>query len=247
MNSANTVKSCVVLYSGGMDSTVVLHHALANYDKVYALAIDYGQRNIKELSKAEDYITNYILKSSYAEKLKYSRMPLPVRMLNFNSALTNDEVAVPKMREVIGDPQNNAYVPNRNMIFLSLAVGMAESVGAYHVLYGAAKADDTSGFWDCTQDFRELFNKILSYNRRNQIEILTPLIDKTKKEIIEYGIKLGVEFALTRTCYTEYDNSCGECPSCSARLAGFIQAKIIDPLKYSKDIPWQNYNCQPIY
>ena len=70
MSSSINSNSCVVLYSGGMDSTVVLHHALANYDKVYALAFDYGQRNIRELANAEDYITNYIFKSSYAEKLK---------------------------------------------------------------------------------------------------------------------------------------------------------------------------------
>lgn len=247
MSSSINSNSCVVLYSGGMDSTVVLHHALTNYDKVYALAIDYGQRNIRELSGAEDYITNYILKSSFAEKLKYSRLPLPVRLLSFSSALTNDEIEVPKMREVIGDPQNNAYVPNRNMIFLSLAVGMAESVGANHVLYGAAKADDTSGFWDCTPDFRNYLNTILSLNRRNLIEIKTPLIDKTKKQIIEYGIELGVEFGWTRTCYTEHEASCGECPSCSARIAGFMQLKKIDPLKYTRDIPWQTYNCEPLY
>ena len=247
MSSSINSNSCVVLYSGGMDSTVVLHHALANYDKVYALAFDYGQRNIRELANAEDYITNYIFKSSYAEKLKYSRMPLPVKFLNFKSSLTNDEIEVPKMKEVIGDPQNNAYVPNRNMIFLSLAVGMAESVGASDVLYGAAKADDTSGFWDCTPDFRNYLNTILSLNRRNLIQIKAPLIDKSKKEIIEYGLELGVEFGLTRTCYTEHESSCGECPSCSARLAGWIQAHKIDPLKYSREIDWTKYNCTPIY
>ena len=246
MSDSKDSNSCVVLYSGGMDSTVVLHHALSNYDTVYALAFDYGQRNIRELAGAEEYITNYILKSDFKEKLKYSRMPLPVKFLNFNSALTNSEIKVPKMKEVIGDPQNDAYVPNRNMIFLSLAVGMAEIVKAKHVLYGAAKADDTSGFWDCTPGFRNRLNTILSLNRRNLREIKTPLIDKTKKDIIEYGIELGVEFKQTRTCYTEHEDSCGECPSCSARIAGFLQAGKIDPLKYSREIPWQKWNCVPI-
>jgi 7-cyano-7-deazaguanine synthase len=238
--------ACVVLYSGGMDSTVVLHHALNVYDSVYALAIDYGQRNISELRGAEDYITDVILKSNKSEKLKYSRLPLPVKLLNFKSALTKDSIAVPKMKEVIGDPQNAAYVPNRNMIFLSLAVGMAESVGAKDVLYGAAKADNTSGFWDCTQDFRTYLNNILSLNRRNHITIKAPLIDKTKKDIIEYGIELGVDFTRTRTCYTEHESSCGECPSCSARLAGFIQAKKVDPLNYSRVIDWQKFGCEVI-
>jgi len=171
---------------------------------------------------------------------------LPVKFLNFKSALTDNNIEVPKMKEVIGDPQNVAYVPNRNMIFLSLAVGMAESEGASDVLYGAAKADDTSGFWDCTADFRNYLNTILSLNRRNQIKIITPLIDKTKKEIIEYGIELGVDFSQTRTCYTEKEQSCGECPSCSARLAGFIQAKKIDPLSYSRQIDWQKFGCEII-
>lgn len=236
-------ESCVILYSGGMDSTVLLHHALDTYKKVYALAIDYGQRNIRELAIAEDYITNVILKTENATKLKYSSIPLPVKYLNFKSALTQNDIEVPKMREVIGDPQNAAYVPNRNMIFLSLAVGMAESVQAGTVLYGAAKADDTSGFWDCTSDFRNYFNTILALNRRNHITIKTPLIDKTKKEIIEYGIQLGVSFKDTRTCYTEHEASCGECPSCSARLAGFIQATKIDPLNYSRLIDWQKFGC----
>jgi len=243
MDTSFSPKSCVVLYSGGMDSTVVLHHALTNYEQVYALGIDYGQRNISELTRAEDYITNIIFKSKHAEKIKYSRFPLALKFLKFDSALTRDDVDVPKMKEVIGDPQNTAYVPNRNMIFLSLAIGMAESVGAEHVLYGAAKADDTSGFWDCTPGFRNRLNTILSLNRRKQIEIKAPLIDKTKKEIIEYGIELGVDFTQTRTCYTEHEKSCGECPSCSARLAGWIQLKKVDPLQYSRIIDWQKYNC----
>jgi len=246
MLDSNTSKSCVVLFSGGMDSTVVLHHALKNYQQVFALSIDYGQKNIKELGEAENYITEYILNSAFGGKLKYSRLPLPLSLLNFKSALTRDDIKIPRMKEVIGDPQNASYVPNRNMIFLSFALGMAESVGASEVLYGAAKADDTSGFWDCTQEFRKGLNNILSLNRRNHIQIQAPLIDKTKKEIIEYGLELGVDFARTRTCYTSDSEACGECPSCSARIAGFIQATLIDPLKYSRTIPWQNWNCRSI-
>jgi 7-cyano-7-deazaguanine synthase len=243
MSSSNTGNNCVVLYSGGMDSTVVLQHALKNYDKVYVLAFDYGQKNIRELGFAENYITEVVLQSENKEKIKYTRLPLPLRLLQFNSALTRQDIEVPKMKDVIGDPQNMTYVPNRNMIFLSLAIGMAESHDCSDVLYGAAKADDTSGFWDCTQDFRQYLNNILSLNRRNQITIKTPLIDKSKKEIIEYGIEVGVDFSRTRTCYTDKEDACGECPSCSARLAGFMQLKKIDPVKYSRTIDWNKYGC----
>lgn len=243
MSSSNNPNSCVVLYSGGMDSTVVLHHALENYEQVYVLAFDYQQKNIKELGIAENYIFDHLLQTKNREKIKYARMPLPLHLLQFNSALIRKDIEIPKMKDVIGDPQNMAYVPNRNMIFLSLAIGMAESHNCKDVLYGAAKADDTSGFWDCTQDFRQHLNTILSFNRRNHITIKTPLIDKTKKEIIEYGIQLGVNFSKTRTCYTDKEEACGECPSCAARLAGFVQLKKIDPLKYSRVIDWNKHGC----
>jgi 7-cyano-7-deazaguanine synthase len=233
-----------------MDSTVVLHHALKNYDLVHALSFDYDQRHRRELNVADEYILFQEIKSRPQQfKIKHHKVNLSsVGGILKNSSLINRQLSVPKMKDVIGDPQTSTYVPNRNMMFLSIAASMAEGLGCNTVFYGAAKADDTSGYWDCTQEFRSLLNQLLSLNRRNLIQIEAPLIDKHKKEIIEYGFELGVDFSKTHTCYNSYDiyedeKACGECPSCSARIAGWIQAGRIDPVPYQKYIDWQKYNC----
>ena len=249
MNVENSPKSCVVLYSGGMDSTVVLHHALKKYDQIHAISFDYEQRHRQELAVAR----NYLLKLKHKDRSNFNIEHYEINLSAIgrtltSSSLTNRNLTVPKMKDVIGDPQTSTYVPNRNMMFLSIAASMAESLKADTVLYGAAKADDTSGYWDCTQEFRSLLNQLLSLNRRNLIQIETPLIEKDKKQIIEYGLELGVDFAETHTCYNSFDvyeneKACGECPSCSARIAGWIQAGRIDPVPYARDIDWQKYNC----
>jgi 7-cyano-7-deazaguanine synthase len=247
MNEDNSLSSCVVLFSGGMDSTVVLHHAIKNFKNINTISFDYGQRHRRELGLAQDYV--YELNCKNTTETLIFHTTLDVRFLGnllSSSSITNLNIPVPKMKEVIGDPQTTAYVPNRNMMFLSIAASIAESRNASTILYGAAKADDTSGFWDCTQEFRTLINQILSLNRRNQIKIEAPLIDKSKKEIIEYGIDLEVNFSKTHTCYVGNSQACGECPSCAARIAGFIQAKKIDPVKYSREIDWKKYNCNLI-
>jgi len=249
MDGLNNSKSCVVLYSGGMDSTVVLHHAALLYDKIYALSFNYNQRHERELACAKDYIfcyNNFVAEKNNQIEHKIIDLSKFGQQLS-SSALTNTKLEVPKMKDVIGDPQTLAYVPNRNMLFLSMAASLAESVEANTIFYGAAKADDTSGYWDCTQEFRTLMNQILSLNRRNLIQIEAPLIDKTKKEIIEYGLELNVSFNITHTCYNNTEHiACGECPSCSARIAGWIQAGYKDPIIYNRDIPWEKYNCKDL-
>jgi 7-cyano-7-deazaguanine synthase len=227
-----------------MDSTVVLHHAIKNFKNIKTISFDYGQRHRRELTLAQEYI--YELNNNNSTQVPIFHTTLDVKFLGnllASSSITNLNIPIPKMKEVIGDPQTTAYVPNRNMIFLSIAASVAESCKASTILYGAAKADDTSGFWDCTQEFRSLINQILSLNRRNLIKIEAPLIDKSKKEIIEYGIDLGVVFTKTHTCYVGMSQACGECPSCAARIAGFVQAKKIDPIKYSREIDWKKHNC----
>jgi 7-cyano-7-deazaguanine synthase len=240
------IKNAVVIYSGGADSTVILHHCLKIYEKIYCLTFDYKQRHSVEIIKASNYIKT--LRTKEDGSIADHR----VIDLSFygdlasTSALTNKKIDVPKMKDVIGDPQNKSYCPNRNMVLLSIAAAYAESVEARDVFYGATAVDDLSGYWDCTKPFLKLINDTLGLNRRNNIKINAPLIEMTKKEIIEYGVRLGVDFSNTYTCYNGEQKGCGVCPSCSARIKGFIDAKIIDPLEYKIEIDWKKYNCKPI-
>lgn len=235
--------SCVVVFSSGMDSTVVLHHCLKSYDNVYCLTFDYNQRHRKEIDKALEYTTSFgvgedsIIKQHIVVDLKFLSLLAPT------SALTNKDINVPQMKEVIGEAQNKAHVPNRNMILLSIAASYAEAAKCSKVYYGAALVDDTSGHWDGTSQFRNSLNDCLAFNRLNKVQIEAPLVKMSKKEIIEYGISLGVKFENTWTCYEGLEESCGTCPACAARIMGFLEAKVIDPLPYSKEIPWQKYNC----
>ena len=234
----------VVIYSGGADSTVILHHCLKHHDETYALTFNYNQRHKKEIYVAEAYIYNY--HSYHGSKLKGHK----VIDLGFygelanSSALTNAEIEVPKMKDVIGDPQNAAYCPNRNMVMLSIAAAYAESVQANNVYYGAAAVDNLSGYFDCTDIFLETLNSALALNRRNTIKIHAPLITMSKKEIIKYGIELGVDFSKTLTCYNGGDIACDVCPSCSARIKGFMDSGYKDPLIYNRDINWKE--CKDI-
>lgn len=241
---ANT--KCVVIYSGGMDSTVILHHAITNFDKIYCLTYNYNQRHKLEIDKAINYTTDL----GVGEDQKIQQHTIVdlgfYAKLASSSALTNPNIEVPKTRDILGDPQTLAYVPNRNMVMLSIAAGYAESIGAEVVLYGAALADDTGGFWDCCSEFLNLYNTILALNRKNKIKVQAPLIKMSKAEIIKYGLELGAKLNKTLTCYNGQEQGCGTCSSCSARIQGFINLKLIDPVPYSRDIPWQAYNCKPI-
>jgi 7-cyano-7-deazaguanine synthase len=240
------MSKCVVIYSGGMDSTVILHHCLNKYDEVYCLTYDYNQRHKEEIEKALNYTTDL----GVGEGQKIAQHTVVDLSFYANlasaSALTNSAINVPKMKDVIGEAQTTAYVPNRNMVMLSIAVGYAESIDSQDVYYGAALADDTGGYWDCTLEFLNLFNTTLALNRKNKIRVSAPLMPKSKAEIIKWGLEMGVDFSKTLTCYNGGEKACGECPSCAARIKGFIDNKLIDPIPYAKDIPWQAYQCQPI-
>jgi 7-cyano-7-deazaguanine synthase len=148
------------------------------------------------------------------------------------------------MKNIIGEPQPVTYCPNRNMILLSIAASYAETVDATHIAAGMVELDNLSGYWDCTEEFVERLNKTLALNRMKHIEVVSPLVTFTKKDIILRGIELGVKFDKTRTCYTEHEVSCGECPSCAGRIKGWIQTKKYkDSLVYKKEPDWNKFNC----
>lgn len=238
----NLLSKAVVPISGGMDSSVLLHLAASRYDEIIAVNYDYGQKHRdKELLCATLQIESLDMPVTYQSiKLPFFKDICQV------SSLLNDKIAVAKAKDVMGDPQTVNYVPYRNLMLLSISLAIAENAGASTVFHGAAQADSVAGFWDGSVEFLEQINKVSSLNRRNKIAIQAPLIDKSKAEIIKLGIKLGVNFKNTWTCYEGEDVACGECTACSLRIKGFVDAGYIDPIPYKISIPWEKYKCKEI-
>ena len=226
------MSKCIVPISGGIDSTVLLHHAVKSgkFEDVYAISFNYGQRHSKELVYAR----------LNAEKLNVPYRVIPLNFFDHinTSSLTNPGIDVAKTRDVLGDAQTVNYVPFRNQMMLSICCAIAESLGANTVYHGAAQVDTQAGYWDGSNEFMAAINSLTSLNRKHRIKIEAPLIEKSKKEIILWGDDLDVDFRDTWTCYEGKDKACGECTACSSRLQGFIDAGYRDPLEYSKEIPW---------
>ena len=222
----------VVPISGGIDSTVLLYYAVKSgrFDEVHAISFNYGQRHSKELDYAKETakqldVNHKIIDLSFFKHIN-------------SSSLTNPDIDVAKTRDVLGDAQTVNYVPFRNQMLLSICSAIAESLEANTVLHGAAQVDTQAGYWDGSNEFLEAINSLTSLNRKHRISIQAPLIEKSKKEIIEWGLELGVDFKKTWTCYEGKDKACGECTACSSRIQGFIDVGTPDPLKYTRDIPW---------
>ena len=231
---------CVVPVSGGLDSTVILHWVVSEGHDVHAVSFNYGQRHFEQEMKQA------------VENCKNLDVPHKVINLSFfkdivdTSSLVNDDIAVAKTKDVLGDPQTVNYVPNRNMMMLSICTAYAESLGAAQVYHGSALVDSQAGYWDGSIEFIRAINNVNSLNRRDRVEIIAPLITKSKKDIIELGKNVGVDFKKTWTCYEGGEQACGECPACSSRIQGFIDAGYIDPTPYKRDIPWQSFGAEPI-
>jgi 7-cyano-7-deazaguanine synthase len=240
------MSKCVVIFSGGLDSTVLLHYCLTEFEEVYCLTYNYNQRHKIEINKALDYTSN--LGVGLEQKIRQHTvvdLTFYAQLAN-SSALTNPDIDVPKMKDIVGHPQNAAHVPNRNMTMLSIAAAYAEAIGAKDVYYGAALIDDISGHWDGTKEFLNLLNTTLALNRKQAVRVSAPLMVKTKAEIIQWGLELGVDFSKTHTCYQGVEVACGTCPACASRIQGFLDASFIDPISYAKEIPWQAFKCKPI-
>jgi 7-cyano-7-deazaguanine synthase len=228
-------KKAVLLLSGGLDSTTVLALATAeNYD-VHALSFSYGQRHAGEIAAARKIAAHYnVVQHVVAE--------IDLRVFG-GSALTSD-IEVPKDRPI--DSANDVpvtYVPARNTIFLSFALAFAEVVGAHEIFIGV-NALDYSGYPDCRPEFIAAFEKMARLATRadsdaadgqEQISIRTPLIDMSKKQIVELGLKLGVDYSITTSCYDPgaQGEACGHCDACQLRLRGFAEAGSSDPAAYA--------------
>lgn len=221
-------KKAVVLVSGGLDSTTALAIARNEGYDCYTMSFDYGQRHRVELVAAERTAKGM---GAVAHKV----INLDLRTIG-GSALTDDTIAVPE-HETAGIPIT--YVPARNTVFLSIALGWAEVLGAEDIFIGV-NAVDFSGYPDCRPEYIAAFEKMANLATRagaegGQLKIRTPLIDLSKGDIIKQGLALGVDYSLTVSCYQANDNgeACGKCDSCRLRKAGFEQAGIADPTLYS--------------
>ncbi len=222
----------VCLLSGGLDSTTCLAVARKEGYACYALSFDYGQRHRFELEAAAR-----VAKVLGAVEHRVLRVDL--RALG-GSALT-DAIAVPKHRDVseMGEGIPVTYVPARNTVFLAMALGYAEVLGAEHIFIGV-NAIDYSGYPDCRPEFIAAFEQMANLATKAGVEgtmrvrIETPLLHLTKPEIVRLAAGLGVDFSLTSSCYDpeEGGRPCGGCDSCLLRRKGFAEAGLVDPLEY---------------
>jgi 7-cyano-7-deazaguanine synthase len=225
MNSA--LPKAVILVSGGLDSTTVLAIAKNQGYECYTLSFDYGQRHRIELQAA-----NVI--SAEMGASEHKTIKLDLRSIG-GSALTDDNIAVPEVLAV-GIPVT--YVPARNTVFLSIALGWAEVLGAETIFIGV-NAVDYSGYPDCRPEYIAAFETMANLATKSGVEgqaltIQTPLIDLTKAQIIKQGLSLGVDYKKTVSCYQADNNghACGRCDSCRLRRQGFMDAGIVDPTRY---------------
>jgi 7-cyano-7-deazaguanine synthase len=218
----------VILLSGGLDSTTVLAIAKHQGFQCYALTMQYGQRHAVEIDSARKIAVHFGVADHVV-------MPIDLRAFG-GSALTAD-VPVPKDRavEAMTTEIPVTYVPARNTIFLSLALAWAETLSAYDIFIGV-NALDYSGYPDCRPEYISAFEKLANLATKAGVEgrvfkLHTPLIQMTKAEIIRSGLELGVDYAMTTSCYdpTPLGKACGRCDACLLRRKGFAENQIADP------------------
>jgi len=222
----------VVLLSGGMDSTTVAAIALSRGFDVHALTFRYGQRHKAEVEAAR----------RVAERLGIRRhVVLDIDLRAFGGSALTGDLDVPRDTPIdeIGQRIPSTYVPARNTIFLAFALGWSEVLGASDIFLGA-NALDYSGYPDCRPEFIQSFQTMANLATRAGVEggqrltIHTPLIALSKREIIDQGLALGVDYGITRTCYDPSPDgaACGRCEACMLRLKGFREAGLEDPAPY---------------
>jgi 7-cyano-7-deazaguanine synthase len=218
----------VVLLSGGLDSTVLLHLVRRRLcaGAVHALSFDYGQRHSRELDCAREQAalagaaSHDVLDMSFLGGLLAGGTAL----VRGGAEVPDLDALSPEMRD-----QPPTYVPNRNMVLLSLAAAHAEAHGVSDVFYGA-QAQDEYGYWDCTPAFVDRVNAVLALNRRDAVTVHAPLAQSSKAGNIRLGMELGVDFSKTWSCYRGGEHPCGTCPTCVERARAFAEVGILDPL-----------------
>lgn len=221
MRGVSGVKRGVILLSGGIDSAVTLYFAKNKGYRLKALIFDYNQRHKKEIECAK--------KIARLNKIDYHLIKCDLSWVK--SSLTKGALKVPARRNLKGKDIPLTYVSGRNIIFLSYAASLAESIKAKAIFIGA-HIEDYSGYPDCRPDFLDSFQKALNLGlKRKGLKIIAPLLNKKKKDIILMGIKLGVPFEYTWSCYQGGRVPCLRCDSCHFRREAFMSLGLADPLK----------------
>ena len=222
------MKKAVLLLSGGLDSTTVLALAKSEGFEIYALSFSYGQKHDIELEAAKKIAELANIKEHVVLDLNFGALS--------QSSLTSKNLSVPDHNDNSEIP--STYVPARNTVFLSIALGWAESIGAFDIFTGVS-AIDYSGYPDCRPEYIDAFQSLADLATKTgvqgkKIKINTPLIALDKAQTIKLGTKLGVNYQQTVSCYrlTDSYHACGTCDSCILRKQGFEQADINDPTLY---------------
>lgn len=225
------ILKAIVLLSGGLDSATTLAIAKDEGFQTFTLSFDYGQRHRIELDRAK----------KISERMgALQHRVVDIDLAQFGGSALTDAIEVPKNRDdtEMAEGIPITYVPARNTIFLSYALAFAEVQGAHDIFIGV-NAVDYSGYPDCRPEFIAAYEKVANLATKSGVEgkslkIHTPLIDLSKAQIIQKGLKLGVDYGLTHSCYDPDDEgiACGVCDSCQLRLRGFKEAGVKDPVKY---------------
>ena len=231
-------KGVVVVLSGGMDSTIAMRLCVEKYGaaNVRALTFDYGQKQKIEIEKAK--ISTY----RYAVKHKIFDLSVLGEISKGFSANVDTDIKMPTIKDVLGDPRPKTYVPNRNMILMSVAASFAEVEGFDTIIMGL-QIHDEYGYHDTTGRFVNKVNDVLSENRIIKIRVIAPFAKLSKVDELRILYELEGDLSLTQytlTCYNPNDKgeSCGKCPSCSERIANFMMLGEMDSIPYSVNIPW---------
>lgn len=227
-----TPEKAVVLSSGGLDSTTVIAIARSEGFEIYSLSFDYGQRHVYELKAAK----------RIAERFQVARhLVIAIDLHAIGGSALTDNLDVPKSRNLKAMTSEIpiTYVPARNTIFLSYALAWAEVLQSSHIFIGV-NAVDFSGYPDCRPEFIAAFEHManlatkIGVEGKTRVRIRTPLLHLNKAQIIAKGTELGVDYAITHSCYDPSSEglACGQCDSCLLRQKGFIEAGIPDPTQY---------------
>ncbi|MCK4654296.1 MAG: 7-cyano-7-deazaguanine synthase QueC [Candidatus Cloacimonetes bacterium] len=225
------MNKAIVLVSGGMDSLVTAAIAKNKCEKIYFLHLSYGQKTArKELNVFQKIKEFYQPADTLVVEVSY------LKQIG-GSSLTDANIPVKDFTGSSGVP--DSYVPFRNAHLITIATSWAEVIGADKIYIGAIE-EDSSGYPDCRESFYKSFEKTIDIGTKEEtkIEIITPIIHKTKADIIRIGKELGVPFELSWSCYRNNDIACGKCESCVLRINAFKEAGMKDPIPYEIEIDW---------